>query len=123
MLSRRHMTEWGSLALVDRGEGDDADGKAVSLPGVTRGDHSARHWKPEVRVSCVQFSPSGEWEDGGGTGGREIGKEGGRERGGKQRERGVEEGGRENVRVHARTCRLVTRLQVVGHGHLKQAVD
>ncbi|XP_052797070.1 periodic tryptophan protein 2 homolog [Mya arenaria] len=53
-LDRRKMTEFGSLALVDTEEGKD-----VSLPGVKKGDMSSRHWKPEVRVSCVQFSPTG----------------------------------------------------------------
>ena len=57
-LDRRKMTEWGSLSLVDEGEGD-VSGKSVSLPGVRSGDLSSRHWKPEVRVTCVQFSPTG----------------------------------------------------------------
>jgi len=57
-LDRRKMTEWGSLSLVDEGEGDVA-GKSISLPGVRSGDLSSRHWKPEVRVTCVQFSPTG----------------------------------------------------------------
>ena len=48
------MTEFGSLALVDEDEG-----KAIDLPGVKKGEMSSRHWKPEVRVSCVQFSPTG----------------------------------------------------------------
>ncbi len=52
------MTEWGSLSLVDEGQGD-AAGKSLSLPGVTKGDLSSRHWKPEVRVSGLQFSPTG----------------------------------------------------------------
>lgn len=60
-LDRRKMTEWGSLSLVDEGEGDVA-GKSISLPGVRSGDLSSRHWKPEVRVSCVQFSPTGYYE-------------------------------------------------------------
>ena len=53
-LDKRKMTEFGSLALVDEEEGRD-----VSLPGVKKGDMAARHWKPEVRVSSVQFSPTG----------------------------------------------------------------
>ena len=53
------MTEWGSLSLVDEGQGDE-EGKSVSLPGVKKGDMSSRHWKPEVRVGCVHFSPTGE---------------------------------------------------------------
>jgi len=50
------MTEWGSLSLVDQGEGDS---KTISLPGVKQGDMSSRHWKPEVRVTSIRFSPTG----------------------------------------------------------------
>ena len=57
-LDRRKMTEWGSLALVDEGQGDDK-GKTIGLPGVTKGNSSLRHFKPEVRVYGVQFSPTG----------------------------------------------------------------
>ena len=52
------MTEFGSLALVDEGQ-DGRDGKSISLPGVRKGDMSSRHWKPEVRVTGVHFSPTG----------------------------------------------------------------
>ena len=52
------MTEWGSLALVD--EQSEGKGSKVSLPGVRKGDHSGRHFKPEVRVAAVQFSPTGQ---------------------------------------------------------------
>ncbi|ESP03657.1 hypothetical protein LOTGIDRAFT_198984 [Lottia gigantea] len=55
-LDRRKMTEWGSLALVDDAEGD---GVKLSLPGVKKGDMSSRSFKPEVRVACVRFSPTG----------------------------------------------------------------
>ena len=55
-LDKRKMTEFGSLALVDQEEG-----KNISLPGVKKGDMAARNWKPEVRVSCVQFSPTGKF--------------------------------------------------------------
>lgn len=57
-LDRRKMTEFGSLALVDEGQ-DGRDGKSISLPGVRKGDMSSRHWKPEVRVTGVHFSPTG----------------------------------------------------------------
>lgn len=50
------MTEFGSLALVDEEEGKD-----ISLPGVKKGDMAARHWKPEVRVSSIRFSPTGKF--------------------------------------------------------------
>lgn len=53
------MTEWGSLSLVDQGEGD-RNGQSISLPGVKKGDMSSRHWKPEVRVVSIQFSPTGD---------------------------------------------------------------
>lgn len=60
-LDRRKMTEWGSLSLVDEAEGEEG-GRSISLPGVKKGDYSSRHWKPEVRVSSVRFSPTGrEW--------------------------------------------------------------
>ncbi|KAK3099531.1 hypothetical protein FSP39_005884 [Pinctada imbricata] len=58
-LDKKKMTEWGSLSLVDQGEGD-KDGKSISLPGVKKGDMSSRHWKPEVRVMSIQFSPTGQ---------------------------------------------------------------
>lgn len=57
-LDRRKMTEFGSLALVDEGTGD-GDGVEISLPGVRRGDMSSRHFKPEIRVTSLRFSPTG----------------------------------------------------------------
>ncbi|KAJ8246716.1 hypothetical protein GJAV_G00254600 [Gymnothorax javanicus] len=57
-LDRRKMTEFGSLALMDEGVGD-GDTVALSLPGVRRGDMSSRHFKPEIRVSSLSFSPTG----------------------------------------------------------------
>uniref|UniRef100_A0A8B9I0P3 PWP2 small subunit processome component n=1 Tax=Astyanax mexicanus TaxID=7994 RepID=A0A8B9I0P3_ASTMX len=57
-LDRRKMTEFGSLALVDEGAGD-GDGVHLTLPGVKRGDMSSRHFKPEIRVTSLRFSPTG----------------------------------------------------------------
>ncbi|XP_041067290.1 PWP2 small subunit processome component isoform X1 [Carcharodon carcharias] len=57
-LDRRKMTEFGSLALIDDGAGDE-HGVAISLPGVKKGDMSSRHFKPEIRVTCLRFSPTG----------------------------------------------------------------
>jgi len=51
------MTEWGSLTLVDEGQGD--KGQEISIPGVKKADFSSRSFKPEVKVSCVRFSPTG----------------------------------------------------------------
>ena len=55
-LDRRQMTEWGNKNLVDEGQGQ---GVKLTLPGVKEGNFSARHFKPEVRVTGVQFSPTG----------------------------------------------------------------
>ncbi|XP_066476131.1 periodic tryptophan protein 2 homolog [Tiliqua scincoides] len=56
-LDRRKMTEFGSMALIDEENRD--DGVAIPLPGVKRGDMSSRHFKPEIRVTCLRFSPTG----------------------------------------------------------------
>ena len=53
------MTEFGSLALIDMGQDEDENGKNIRLPGVRKGDHSSRHFKPEILVTCVRFSPTG----------------------------------------------------------------
>lgn len=57
-LDKRQMTEWGNKNLVEEGQGQ---GTKLALPGVKEGNFSARHWKPEVRVMDVQFSPTGGW--------------------------------------------------------------
>uniref|UniRef100_A0A663N554 PWP2 small subunit processome component n=1 Tax=Athene cunicularia TaxID=194338 RepID=A0A663N554_ATHCN len=57
-LDRRKMTEFGSMALIDEGAGGE-DGVAIPLPGVKRGDMSYRHFKPEIRVTCLRFCPTG----------------------------------------------------------------
>lgn len=56
-LDRRKMTEFGSMALIDEETGD--NDVAIPLPGVKRGDMSSRHFKPEIRVTCLRFSPTG----------------------------------------------------------------
>ncbi|XP_037686667.1 periodic tryptophan protein 2 homolog isoform X2 [Choloepus didactylus] len=56
-LNRRKMTEFGNLALIDQDAGE--DGVAVPLPGVKKGDMSSRHFKPEIRVTSLRFSPTG----------------------------------------------------------------
>ncbi|XP_012926824.1 periodic tryptophan protein 2 homolog isoform X2 [Heterocephalus glaber] len=56
-LNRRKMTEFGNLALIDQDAGE--DGVAIPLPGVRKGDMSSRHFKPEIRVSSLRFSPTG----------------------------------------------------------------
>ncbi|XP_037297331.1 periodic tryptophan protein 2 homolog isoform X2 [Manduca sexta] len=59
-INRRLLTEFGNMALVEeRGdlEGGDVN---IRLPGVAQGDMADRRVKPEVRVHCVRFSPTGE---------------------------------------------------------------
>uniref|UniRef100_H3AB34 PWP2 small subunit processome component n=1 Tax=Latimeria chalumnae TaxID=7897 RepID=H3AB34_LATCH len=57
-LDRRKMTQFGSMALIDEDAGEE-DGVALALPGVKKGDMSSRHFKPEIRVTCLHFSPTG----------------------------------------------------------------
>lgn len=50
------MTEAGPLDMIDD---EDSDQEDISLPGVLKGDMSSRKTKPEIRVKCVRFSPTG----------------------------------------------------------------
>lgn len=61
MLNSSKITDAGiSLDLLDRqGENSDREDRVdLSLPGLHRGDPSARNLRPQVRVTSVQFSPS-----------------------------------------------------------------
>lgn len=53
------MTEFGNVALVEEREDDQHGPVALRLPGVKAGDMASRTFKPEVRVSQLQFSPTG----------------------------------------------------------------
>ncbi|CAG0915029.1 unnamed protein product [Notodromas monacha] len=54
--NKRLMTALGNIGPIGiRGE----EGAGIALPGVKAGDMAARTYRPEVRVSCVQFSPNG----------------------------------------------------------------
>ncbi|CAK1551545.1 unnamed protein product [Leptosia nina] len=60
VINRRFMTEFGNMALVEQRtelEGGDVN---IRLPGVKAGDMADRKVKPEIRVHCVRFSPTGE---------------------------------------------------------------
>ncbi len=50
MISRRKMSEFGNLALVEDRD-DPQERSAIKLPGARRGDMSARAMKQEVRGS------------------------------------------------------------------------
>lgn len=61
MLNSKKITDAGiSADLIDtQGENSDVEDRMDwSLPGSHRGDPSARNTRPQVRVTCVQFSPT-----------------------------------------------------------------
>ena len=60
-LNSRDMTEAGPRALLDEtGEASDLEDRIDrTLPGAKRGDAGARTTRPEIRVTCVSFSPTG----------------------------------------------------------------
>ncbi|XP_069680364.1 periodic tryptophan protein 2 homolog [Periplaneta americana] len=59
-INRRKMTEFGNMALVEEREEREGGDVVIKLPGVRSGDMAARVFKPEVRVYCLQFSPTGQ---------------------------------------------------------------
>ncbi|KAL1459539.1 hypothetical protein WDU94_011510 [Cyamophila willieti] len=59
-INRRKMTEFGNIALVETRESREGGNVHLKLPGVRSGDMAARVLKPEVRVLCVKFSPTGQ---------------------------------------------------------------
>lgn len=54
------MTEFGNMALVEQREELEGGNIAIRLPGVQKGDMASRNFKPEVKVFCVKFSPTGQ---------------------------------------------------------------
>jgi len=54
-INRRKTTEFGPLASIE----DRADGTSLKLPGTKAADMSSRTLRLEVRVSGLQFSPTG----------------------------------------------------------------
>lgn len=61
IVNRKKMTEFGNVALVEERDEDQHGPVALRLPGVRRGDMASRAFKPEVRVSQLQFSPNGQF--------------------------------------------------------------
>uniref|UniRef100_A0A1A9W3Q6 WD_REPEATS_REGION domain-containing protein n=1 Tax=Glossina brevipalpis TaxID=37001 RepID=A0A1A9W3Q6_9MUSC len=59
-ISRRNMTEFGNMALIEEREETEGGKLAIRLPGVQKGDMAARNFKPEVKVFSVKFSPTGQ---------------------------------------------------------------
>ncbi|XP_046978620.1 periodic tryptophan protein 2 homolog [Vanessa cardui] len=59
-INRRFLTEFGNMALVEERTDFEGGDVSIRLPGVKSGDMADRKVKPEVRVHCVRFSPTGE---------------------------------------------------------------
>ncbi|XP_016929425.3 periodic tryptophan protein 2 homolog [Drosophila suzukii] len=59
-ISRKHMSEFGNMALVEDREELEGGKVAIRLPGVRSGDMSSRRFQQEVRVFSVKFSPTGQ---------------------------------------------------------------
>ncbi|XP_077295123.1 periodic tryptophan protein 2 homolog isoform X2 [Arctopsyche grandis] len=59
-INRRHLTEFGNLLLVEKRTELEGGDVALRLPGVRKGDMADRNLKPEIRVFCVRFSPTGQ---------------------------------------------------------------
>ncbi|KAG1659418.1 Periodic tryptophan protein 2 [Nymphon striatum] len=57
MINRRRMTEFGNIALIE--DRSDNDFSTINLPGVKKGDMASRAFKPEIKITCIQFSPTG----------------------------------------------------------------
>lgn len=55
-INRRKLTEFGNVALIEERDGEK---NAVRLPGVKQGDMATRSFKPEIRLYCLEFSPTG----------------------------------------------------------------
>lgn len=59
-INRRLLTEFGNMALIEERADFEGGDRNISLPGVKSGDMADRSTKPEVRVYCIRFSPTGE---------------------------------------------------------------
>src|SRR5690606_17010926 len=61
ILNSQNLTEAGPMALIDTtGDASDLEDRIDNtLPGATKGDLSVRKIRPEVRVTGVQFGPTG----------------------------------------------------------------
>ncbi|XP_014478920.1 PREDICTED: periodic tryptophan protein 2 homolog [Dinoponera quadriceps] len=57
VINRRYMSQFGNMALLEHRESGNI---SLHLPGVRTGDKASRKIKPEVRVLCLQFSPTGQ---------------------------------------------------------------
>lgn len=59
-INRRKMTEFGNINLIEEREEKEGGKISIRLPGVQKGDMASRSFKPEIRLFCLQFSPTGQ---------------------------------------------------------------
>ena len=60
VIGRKKLSEFGTnLELVEDRDDPSGGSKAIRLPGTKKGDMSSRAHRPEVRVSGLQFAPTG----------------------------------------------------------------
>lgn len=59
-LNRRNLTDFGNLALIEERDALEGGNVKINLPGTLKNDIASRNYKPEVGVSCLKFSPSGQ---------------------------------------------------------------
>lgn len=54
------MTDFGNLALIEERDKLEGGNVKMNLPGTQKNDIASRNFKPEVGVSCLEFSPNGQ---------------------------------------------------------------
>lgn len=59
-INRRNMTDFGNLALVEERDKLEGGNVKINLPGTQKNDVASRNFKPEVGITSLQFSPSGQ---------------------------------------------------------------
>lgn len=59
-INRRNLTDFGNLALIEERDQLEGGNVKVKLPGTLKNDIGSRNYRPEVGVTCLKFSPSGQ---------------------------------------------------------------
>lgn len=59
-LNRRNMSDFGNLALIEERDKLEGGNIKLRLPGTQKNDVASRNFKPEVGLTCLQFSPNGQ---------------------------------------------------------------
>lgn len=59
-INRRNLTDFGNLALIEERDTLEGGNIKMHLPGTQKNDVSSRNFRPEVGVTCIEFSPNGQ---------------------------------------------------------------